>query len=524
MKKEEILLLKNELSKDTGLDISPEKIVEQLKLFEEGVPFLKLVKACKINDGIKHIPEEDKSQLMEYFKEALNDQRVIKFVPASGAATRMFKKLHAVLSYGERVTIEELERRNADENAVAAVKFLNNITRFAFYKDLKECLKKNGKDILRMIELGDITDILIFVLDERGLNYANLPKGCIKFHDYPDGARTAFEEHIVEAVNYAADKNKRADIHFTISPEHENSIKHLLEELKTKYKKEGWYLNIGLSFQNPSTNTVAATPDNKPFRDENGRLIFRPAGHGALLKNLNELNGDIIMIKNIDNVVQDHLKEDTYKFKRILGGYLVEIQNKIFAFLNELEKNFDEKLIDRIEAFGRSELELELRSDFISLSIAEKKKYLFELLNRPLRVCGMVRREGHAGGGPFWVEDGQGNISRQVVENTQIDLNDSEQKKIFEDATHFSPVDFVCGIKDYKGNNFNLDKYSNPKTGLITQKSKDGKELKALELPGLWNGGMYYWLTVFVEVPLITFNPVKEINDLLEPEHQPELN
>jgi len=522
MKKEEILQLKLELKNESDLDINPEEIIEQLKIFEVGIPFVKLVKACKINNGIKLIPDETQKQLMDLFQTALNDYRVMKFVPASGAATRMFKKNQAVLLEMQNVTIEELKKRKGDENAAATIKFLNNINHFAFYKDLNKCLNKEGKNIIGLIESGDVTDILIFMLEKKGLNYANLPKGCIKFHTYPDGARTAFEEHLVEGINYAADKNKRANIHFTISPEHEETIKYLINSIKAKYKKDGWQLNVGFSFQSTSTNTIAATLDNRPFRDNNGRLVFRPAGHGALLKNLHESGGDIILIKNIDNVVPDHIKGETYKFKKVLGGYLVELQNKIFSFLNELEEeNFNEELIRSIETFISSELELELKSGFISMSIGEKRKYLFKFLNRPIRVCGIVKKEGHEGGGPFWVEDEQGNISKQVVETTQVNFNDSEQKKILEDATHFSPVDFVCGVKDYKGNKFNLFEFVNPKTGLITKKSKDGKELKALELPGLWNGGMYNWITVFVEVPLITFNPVKEINDLLRPEHQP---
>lgn len=525
MKKEELLHLNSELMSESDLDISPEEIIEQLKIFEDGIPFIKLVKACKINDGIKLIPDDKQKQLMDLFQTALNDYRVMKFVPASGAATRMFKKLQGVLLEMQNVTIGELKNRKADENAAATIKFLNNLDLFAFYKDLNECLNKEGKNIISLIESGNVTDILIFVLETKGLNYANLPKGCIKFHNYPDGARTAFEEHLVEGINYAADKNKRADIHFTISSEHEDTIKYLFNSLKVKYKKGGWQLNVGFSFQSTSTNTIAATLDNKPFRDYNGKLVFRPAGHGALLKNLNELGGDIILIKNIDNIVPDHIKGETYKFKKVLGGYLVELQNKIFSFLNELEKDsFNEQFIKSIETFISSELELELKSDFIAMSIGEKKKYLFKFLNRPIRVCGIVKKEGHEGGGPFWVEDEQGNISKQVVETTQVDCNDSAQKKILEDATHFSPVDFACGVKDYKGKNFNLDEFVNPQTGLITKKSKDGKDLKALELPGLWNGGMYNWITVFVEVPLITFNPVKEINDLLRPEHQPKPN
>jgi hypothetical protein len=292
-----------------------------------------------------------------------------------------------------------------------------------------------------------------------------------------------------------------------------------------KYSRRGWTFEIGFSFQSPLTNTVSATIDNKPFRDKHGQIVFRPGGHGALLKNLDDLKADIILIKNIDNVAPDHLKEETYRYKKILAGYLIYLQKKIYnAIENILNNKSKVNSIDTISNFIRNELEYDLAQNFHSLNPAEKKKYLFKFLNRPIRVCGMVKNEGHPGGGPFWIKDNDGSISKQVVETSQVDLADREQMKILNSATHFSPVDLVCGVRDYTGKNFNLQNYSNPITGLITIKSKDGKELKALELPGLWNGGMYNWITIFVEVPVITFNPVKEINDLLKPEHQPKSN
>jgi len=296
---------------------------------------------------------------------------------------------------------------------------------------------------------------------------------------------------------------------------------------------EGWKFDIGFSYQDPSTNTISVTLKNKPFRDEDGRIVFRPGGHGALLKNLNDLKADIILIKNIDNIVPDHLREETNKYKKILGGYLISLQKKVFSFLQKLEMEItNDNYIDEVINFVRTEFEINLTAKLNSKPLLEKKKYLFDFLNRPIRVCGMVKKEKHPGGGPLWVIDEKGrqtpesltdsarNISKQVVETAQVDLSDESQIKILNEATHFSPVDFVCAVKDYKRDNFNLQNFSNPDTGLIMKKSKNGKELKALELPGLWNGGMYYWLTVFVEVPKITFNPVKEINDLLKHEHQ----
>ena len=523
MTKAELESLKIDLEKENNLDISPDKIIEQVKAFEKGIPFVKLVKACKINDGIKVIPHEEQKILIELFQTALDSRRVIKFVPASGAATRMFKKLQAVLLDGQNILVEALISKKENENNSDVLEFFENIHRFAFYGDLKECLEKDGKNIAELSKSGKVSDILIYTLSEKGLDYANLPKGCIKFHYYPDGSRTAFEEHLVEAMNYAADKNKNAVVHFTISLEHEKVTKELIASIEKKYNRDGWKFDITFSFQSPSTNTIAVTPDNKLFRDSNQKLVFRPAGHGALLQNLKEINGDIILIKNIDNVVTDYLKGETYKFKKILGGYLVKIQNRIFSFLNKLEKESpDESLFEEIQNYITSELELQLVNGFKSLKNSEKKKYLYNFLNRPIRVSGIVKKEGHAGGGPFWIEDENGNITKQVVETTQIDMNDPEQKNIFDYATHFSPVDFACAVRNFKGYNFNLNDFANPNTGLITNKSKEGRELKALELPGLWNGGMYNWITVFVEVPIITFNPVKEVNDLLLQEHQPE--
>ncbi len=523
MTKEEFLKLKEELQEESNLNIEPEVIIEQIKRFQRGIPFVKLAKPCKIGDGIKVIGEDEQQELINSFREALDFGRVMKFVPASGAATRMFKKLQAVLLENRSLTLEELRKQKEDENVSATIEFIENIHRFAFFDDLQMCLKNDGKNYKELIENGSISDILVYTLMEEGLNYSNLPKGCVKFHSYPGETRTAFEEHLVEAINYAADNNKISRNHFTISIEHDKVIKELINSIENKYNLKGWKFEVKFSFQSPSTNTIAVTNDNKPFRDKNGQILFRPGGHGALLNNLNNVKGDIILIKNIDNVVPDHLKGETYKYKKILAGYLVKLQRKIFSFLQELEaETASEQLIEKIQKFVTDEWELNLKPDFSKMSLSEKRAYLYKFLNRPVRICGMVKKEGHAGGGPFWIQDEQNIISKQVVETTQIDMNDEEQKRIFEDATHFSPVDFACGVKDYKGNNFNLNDFANPETGLITKKSKGGRELKALELPGLWNGGMYDWITVFIEVPLITFNPVKEVNDLLLPEHQPE--
>jgi hypothetical protein len=536
MDKKEIQELENELLIEKNLDLPIEIIINQIEVFKKGIPYLKLVKPCIIGDGIKIIPGDEQKGYIKLFLSALDERIAMKFVPASGAATRMFKKPLSVLMKNQKVNLQNLKESAArgDEDCMATLEFIENIHRFAFYSELKNVLIKNGKDLENLIRSGKISDIIYFVATEEGLNYSNLPKGGILFHQYPHEHRTAFEEHLVEAMNYSAGKDKVVKAHFTISPEHEEKIKELFQSLFEKYAVEGWKFDIGFSYQNPSTNTISVTLENKPFREEDRRIVFRPGGHGALLKNLNDLEADIILIKNIDNIVPDHLREETYKYKKILGGYLISLQKKVFSFLQKLEmKITNDNYIDEVINFIRTEFEIDLTAKLNSKPLLEKKKYLFDFLNRPIRVCGMVKKEKHPGGGPFWVIDEKGrqtpesltdsarNISKQVVETAQVDLSDESQIKILNEATHFSPVDFVCAVKDYKGDNFDLQKFSNPDTGLITKKSKDGKELKALELPGLWNGGMYYWLTVFVEVPKITFNPVKEINDLLKPEHQP---
>jgi len=524
MTEKEFDTLKNELIAEVELPISAEKIIEQIKIFEKGIPFLKLSKPCTIGDGVKAISETDQNHFTEIFLKALDEGRVVKFVPASGAATRMFKKQLAVVGKHSHLSLNKIKELadSGDEECKATLEFIENIYRFAFYNELKKVVERNGKSFEDFIKNEKVSDIIHFVAENIGLNYANIPKGSILFHSYLDESRTAFEEHLIEAMNYAAGKNKVVKVHFTISPEHETDVKKLFNQLLDKYKVQGWAFNISFSFQSPSTNTVSVTLDNKPFIDENGKIVFRPGGHGALLKNLNDLNADIVSIKNIDNIVPDHLREETYKYKKILGGYLIYLQEKVFGLLRKLdEETTDELFLNEALEFIKAEFDIDVSNRLKATDLNGKREFIFNFLNRPIRVCGVVKKEDHPGGSPFWVKAENGEITKQIVETAQVNLSNKNQARIYNRATHFNPVDLVCGLKDYKGNNFNLERFSNPETGLITKKSKDGKELKALELPGLWNGGMYYWLTVFVEVPKITFNPVKEVNDLLKPEHQP---
>jgi len=524
MTEEDKKKLEKELKSEQGnLDIPVETIIEQVETFEKEIPPVRIIRACTIGDGIRIIPDEHYNRYFDLFQSALDNERIIKFVPASGAASRMFKKLQSVLT-NLKTTHKELEKaaNSGDEESSSVLKFINNLEHFAFYDDLKKQMMDAGLNLEEIKEQGEYIEILKFTLDPVGLGYAGKPKGSIKFHNYPEGSRTAFEEHLIEALNYTKRKDGPAHIHFTISAEHEELVKSVIDPVLDKYSKEGKQIEVSYSFQKTTTNTVAATVNNRPFRDEEGKIVFRPGGHGALLSNLNDLQADVIVIKNSDNIVPDHLREETYKYKKLLIGYLVELHSKLCTYLAKLvEEDISNKMLEVISDFVKNDLELKITEEYKSMSSDNKRDYLFRLMNHPIRVCGMVRKEGHPGGGPFWVLEKDGEVTKQVVETTQIDLSNKEQQNIFELATHFSPVDFICCVRDYNSKPFDLYRFSDKDSGLITIKSKDGKELKALELPGLWNGGMANWITVFVQVPKITFNPVKEVNDLLKTKHQP---
>jgi hypothetical protein len=503
--------------------LTPEKVIGQIEIFRRGFSYAKLRRPCTVGDGIHVLKEEDLESLGELQTQTALAGRIMKFVPASGAATRMFKSLLSFTS-GDDINHEspiaaEAENNNPDYRELVA--FMRGIKQFAFFDHLKQVMTKDGLDIERLLSSGRYKPILEYVLTPKGLDLAELPKGLIPFHRYPGHARTPFEEHLVEAVAYSRDSNGRVGMHFTVAPEHKAAFRNHLEKVRPIYEKPGTAYQVNFSTQKPSTDTIAVDMENKPFRDQEGNLVFRPGGHGALLQNLDDLKGDIIFIKNIDNVVPDRLKHPTYTYKRGLGGFHVALQNKIFSYLERLaEKKVEDSLLNEIVQFADQQLQMALPESVIHASREDKQTYLFRELNRPLRVCGVVRNVGEPGGGPFWVEDEEGNLSRQIVEKSQVDMESSEQRQIWESATHFNPVDLVCGVRDYSGRPFSLPDYVDPDTGFISIKSKDGRELKALELPGLWNGSMAKWNTIFVQVPLITFNPVKTVLDLLRKEHQ----
>ncbi|MBP8966941.1 MAG: DUF4301 family protein [Paludibacteraceae bacterium] len=492
--------------------IGKQQIEEQLHYFETGFPFLKIVAPAVIGNGITIIDDKKGEFYINKWESYRQKEGIdiVKFVPASGAASRMFKDLYEFLE-----SEAELPQKSSVKD------FFNQIEKFAFYEELnKACLKNEGKSVAELIKNNRQKTVVENLLLEKGLNYGFLPKGLLLFHSYPDEKRTPVQEHLVEGALYATHADNDVKIHFTVSHQHralfEKHIQEILEKYEQKFKV---HYHIDFSEQKPSTDTLAVDMNNRPFR-ENGQLVFRPGGHGALLENLNDLLADIIFIKNIDNVVPDSFKEITVKYKKIIAGVLIDIQQLCFDYLKELENNnLTENRLKEILRFTEETLCIR-HPEIDSFDNETLKKYLFRKLNRPVRVCGMVKNTGEPGGGPFLTVNADGTISPQILESSQIDLNNPEEKQKLENSTHFNPVDLVCSVKNYKGEKFDLTKYVDKNTGFISIKSKNGRELKALELPGLWNGSMSDWNTVFVEVPIETFNPVKTVNDLLRPQHQ----
>lgn len=489
--------------------ISEEQIKTQLEEFKTGFPFLKLEAAASIDKGIVATGETDKENYIsawEKYKE--EGHKIVKFVPASGAASRMFKDMFAFVDADYQSPTTPFEKN-----------FFDNIEKFAFYNELDAvCRKNEGKSIKYLMDEGNYKAVVANMLFEKGLNYGQLPKGMLLFHQYDEGARTPMEEHLVEGALYASSDGE-ANVHFTVSHEHMDLFKKKVAAKQEAYeKKYNIKYNVSFSEQKPSTDTIAANPDNTPFRNDDGSLLFRPGGHGALIENLNEIDADIVFIKNIDNVVPDRIKHDTVEYKEVIAGLLVNMQRIAFKYLKELEAGVTKEKLHEICKFVETAFVQNPRIG--SLSNEELKDYLTAKLNRPMRVCGVVKNVGEPGGGPFLTYNQDGTISLQILESSQIDKNNKEYMEMFTKGTHFNPVDLVCAVKDYKGNPFDLRQYVDKTTGFISSKSKNGKELKALELPGLWNGSMSDWNTVFVEVPLTTFNPVKTVNDLLRSEHQ----
>ena len=506
------MLNANDLEQLKAKGISEKQIEEQLACFVKGFPYLEIAASASVEKGIMVIDKEAQASYMEAWDAYLaKNKKIVKFVPASGAASRMFKNLYEFLSadYQEPTTAFEQ-------------KFFNEITKFAFYKALNaKCEQNTGKDIQALIAAGEYKEIVANLLEAKGLNYGQLPKGLLLFHTYPESVRTAMEEHLAEGAMYAKNNAGEVNIHFTVSPEHQALFEQLVAEKAGEYEDQcSVKYDVSFSIQKPSTDTVAAAMDNTPCRDKNGKLLFRPGGHGALIENLNDVDADVVFIKNIDNVVPDSFKCATVIYKKVIAGVLVSLQQKIFHYLELIEGGkYTHEQVEEMIHFLQDDLCVK-NPDTKLLEDAELILYIKGKLERPLRVCGMVKNVGEPGGGPFLAVNPDGTISLQVLESSQIDMKDPAKKAMFEKGTHFNPVDLVCAVKNHKGEKYNLPEYVDKNTGFISFKSKDGRELKALELPGLWNGAMSNWNTVFVEVPIETFNPVKTVNDLLRPEHQ----
>ena len=514
------MLTQNDLIQLEAKGIKQEILAEQLDYFGHGFPSISLLRPATADDGIMVFGEEEKNRLIRLFEEESAQLAMMKFVPASGAASRMFKHLFEFRELMEKTGgIPEIYHKDTGFNS--ARHFFDHIFQFAFFDELKASVEKNGTGFSKMLENHDFTTILDHLLRNKGLSYATLPKALLSFHNYNDGSRTALEEHLVEAASYARDKNHVSKVHFTVSSEHilkfDEKIASVIRKYEDRYKT---HFDIRHSIQKSSTDTVAVNENNEPFRNPDGSLHFRPAGHGALLSNLNELDAEIIFIKNIDNTVPDRLKPPTIDHKKLIGGYLLQIRRKIIDFLGKAKKDqLSGNEIREMISFICTRNLVSLPAEIESQPEGKQCELLFHALNRPIRVCGMVKNAGEPGGGPFWVGREQ-EATLQIVESSQVDMHDKMQKKVFGESTHFNPVDLVCSIRDYKGDKFNLQEFVDHSTGFIALKSSGGRTLKAQELPGLWNGSMAGWITVFVEVPLITFNPVKTINDLLRDEHQ----
>lgn len=463
--------------------LTPAALETQLKNFREGFPFLPVTRAASCGDGIRVLDAAGIEQAAARYDRAKESLRVVKFVPASGAATRMFKDLFEFVREGRRTAV--------------VGELLANRRRFAFWPELRTIIGDDA-DELRTVEN----------IVAEGLRYGETPKGLVSFHRYGDEVRKAVEEHLVEGAQYAA-AGGEVKIHFTVSPEHLTRFEALLAEKIPVYESRfGVKYRISFSVQDPSTDTLAVNPDCTPFRRADGRLLFRPAGHGALIGNLGKIDADIVFVKNIDNVTTDARRGDTVLYKKALAGVLLALQERIFEYLMALEVPGAE--LEPIAAFIENELCVKLPKDYGT-------PLLRWVLNRPIRVCGMVRNEGEPGGGPFWVAGADGLETLQIAESNQIA---PEKRELMRSATHFNPVDLVCSFRTSKGGRFDLREFVDPATGFISRKSDGGRELLAQELPGLWNGAMARWNTVFVEVPITTFSPVKVVTDLLRPEHQ----
>ena len=511
-----------DLRQMSKMGIKPEEATRQVALFRDPPPFTRVLRPCRPGDGILSISVAMHGTLLEHFDAAARRGRIAKFVPASGAATRMFKDLLAFQT--------DSDTAEGTEPSGAVKTFFDDLHRFAFHEDLAAALGADGIGLEEAVRNGEHRLVLSYLLEKPGLGYADLPKGLLSFHRYPEGPRTPFEEHLVEAAAISCSEDGMCLLHFTVSPEHQDGFERLLDRVRPALEERfDCRFEVTFSTQRHSTDTLAVDPQNRPFRQEDGSLLFRPGGHGSLIDNLRDLGRegwDIVLLKNIDNVVPNGRKPIVHLWKRLLGGCLLSVRERAFTHLDRLEAldgvqgKKAEAVLGEAGDFVETELCRPLPSGFAEADPRERKRFLMEVLDRPIRVCGVVRNQGEPGGGPFWVESPSGGISPQIVEASQIDPKDPEQQAVLKSSTHFNPVDVACGLRDRHGLPYDLHRFVDPATVFISEKSHEGRPLKALERPGLWNGAMAGWNTVFVEVPDATFAPVKTVLDLLRPEHQ----
>lgn len=506
------MLNEKDLQQLENKGITADKLEAQIKRFENGFPQLRIHSVATVGNGIMRLNEKDINHYIKLWRQSQQDGVTIeKFVPASGAASRMFKNMFAFMTSGRTAPETDFEKQ-----------FFDNINHFAFFSSLNKSCELLYKDsIPQLIQNGKYVEIVKAMLEKEGLNYGFLPKALLLFHKASGGdVHTSLEEHLEEGAQYAANGKREVNIHFTVSPEHRKEFEKVLKA-KVPMMEQVWGVkyNVTMSEQKQSTDTIAVNLDNTPYRDGDGNLLFRPAGHGALLENLNERDADVVFVKNIDNVVPLRLRNATVRYKKAIGGYLIDVQRAIAKHLLTLDKGANANELKNILKFVENRLctRNEATDGMDEKQLAE---YLRGKLNRPIRVCGMVLNEGEPGGGPYLAYNADGSYSPQILEAAQIDQNDPAATRLMKSGTHFNPVDLVCYIKDYKGKKFDLKKFVDQETGLISMKSTGGVDIKALELPGLWNGSMSDWNTIFVEVPIETFNPVKTVNDLLRPQHQ----
>ncbi|RTY86182.1 DUF4301 family protein [Flavobacterium sp. RSP15] len=499
--------------------ISMKDIQKQLNFFKNGIPKADLVRPATVSNGILKLSEKDFQEKSLFFDTHKSNLKLQKFVPASGAASRMFKFLAEFINEFdvENESINSyINRKKANKLAV----FIVGMEKLPFFEAIDKRLRAEYAAFDTLDPSLKNYYFIKFILSSDYFDFANQPKGTLPFHKYKTHIATPVEEHLQECTHYTS-TNNCSYLHFTVSESHQKKFESRIDAIKSKIEKQsGVTIQVSFSYQSKRTDTLAVTMKNKPFRDEKGQLVFRPGGHGALIANLNDLEADIVFIKNIDNVIQNNLEKISL-YKKGLAGILLAIQQQVFRYLNALDTvAIESAFVDEIILFLKEKLNTTMKDGFHTYTLDNKIKEIKAILNRPIRVCGMVKNEGEPGGGPFWVRDLQGGISLQIVEGFQVDLANDNQKTILDAATHFNPVDLVCSLKNYKKEKFDLTHFVDYSSGFIVEKNVAGKNIKGYELPGLWNGAMAKWLTVFVEVPLITFNPVKTVNDLLKPAHQ----